>query len=351
MSDTQAPPGLPPELVPQFPFPPVPSTAPVLGHQRHQWPEQGGAGATRWHTGLPQGTQAPGGAAQVSRVWRSGRARGHGGPSPSGHVPRALPPPRPGALPLAPLRHAGGTQPGRGPAAAPGPLSRLPAEAAACPGLQACGQVQGELCPGRPPPGPRRTTASAGEQVFEAPAGRPATLSGGAAALGWGAEGQANSSGTVQRERLQGSDQVLDTPGAVSTYSAKGPSPHPGSWRGGPNKAFTLGGGRGKAAGQNQTKQGSGRAAPSVLRRPAGDAALCCQHEALPGVVPRLAGPGNGPVGCPAGKKPYPLGRFVCKLRHFAEFQVRKQVVVIFPLNSHLDENINLKKVFIRIKA
>lgn len=169
MSDTQAPPGLPPELVPQFPFPPVPSTAPVLGHQRHQWPEQGGAGATRWHTGLPQGTQAPGGAAQVSRVWRSGRARGHGGPSPSGHVPRALPPPRPGALPLAPLRHAGGTQPGRGPAAAPGPLSRLPAEAAACPGLQACGQVQGELCPGRPPPGPRRTTASAGEQVFEAP--------------------------------------------------------------------------------------------------------------------------------------------------------------------------------------
>lgn len=171
------------------------------------------------------------------------------------------------------------------------------------------------------------------------------------AALGWGAEGQANSSGTVQRERLQGSDQVLDTPGAVSTYSAKGPSPHPGSWRGGPNKAFTLGGGRGKAAGQNQTKQGSGRAAPSVLRRPAGDAALCCQHEALPGVVPRLAGPGNGPVGCPAGKKPYPLGRFVCKLRHFAEFQVRKQVVVIFPLNSHLDENINLKKVFIRIKA
>ncbi|XP_022419266.1 archaemetzincin-1 isoform X3 [Delphinapterus leucas] len=59
-----------------------------------------------------------------------------------GHVPRALPPPGPGELPLAPLPHAGHPQPGRGPAAAPGPLPHLPSEAAAHPGLQARGQVQ-----------------------------------------------------------------------------------------------------------------------------------------------------------------------------------------------------------------
>uniref|UniRef100_A0A4X1TKS4 Archaelysin family metallopeptidase 1 n=1 Tax=Sus scrofa TaxID=9823 RepID=A0A4X1TKS4_PIG len=59
-----------------------------------------------------------------------------------GHVPRALPPPGPGELPLAPLPHAGGPEPGRGPAAAPGPLPHLPAEAAAHPGLQAGRQVQ-----------------------------------------------------------------------------------------------------------------------------------------------------------------------------------------------------------------
>ncbi|XP_045669343.1 archaemetzincin-1 [Ursus americanus] len=62
-----------------------------------------------------------------------------------GHVPRALPPPGPGELSLAALPHAGGAQPGRGPAAAPGPLSHLPAEAAAPAGLQACREVQETL--------------------------------------------------------------------------------------------------------------------------------------------------------------------------------------------------------------
>nr|XP_035957621.1 archaemetzincin-1 isoform X11 [Halichoerus grypus] len=65
------------------------------------------------------------------------------GPVLQGHVPRALPPPGPGELSLAALPHAGGAQPGRGPAAAPGPLSHLPAEAAARPGLQARREVQG----------------------------------------------------------------------------------------------------------------------------------------------------------------------------------------------------------------
>ena len=78
-----------------------------------------------------------GGRLQAARQW---------GPSSSGHVPRALPPPGPGELPLAPLPHAGGPEPGRGPAAAPGPLPHLPAEAAAHPGLQAGRQVQGESC-------------------------------------------------------------------------------------------------------------------------------------------------------------------------------------------------------------
>ncbi|XP_012351988.1 archaemetzincin-1 isoform X2 [Nomascus leucogenys] len=58
-----------------------------------------------------------------------------------GHVPRALPPSGPGELPLAPLPHAGCAQPGGGPAAAPGPLSHLPAEAAARPRLQAHREV------------------------------------------------------------------------------------------------------------------------------------------------------------------------------------------------------------------
>ncbi|XP_063581964.1 archaemetzincin-1 isoform X8 [Pongo abelii] len=58
-----------------------------------------------------------------------------------GHVPRALPPSGAGELPLAPLPHAGCAQPGRSPAAALGPLSHLPTEAAARPGLQAHREV------------------------------------------------------------------------------------------------------------------------------------------------------------------------------------------------------------------
>ncbi|XP_019493036.1 PREDICTED: archaemetzincin-1 isoform X2 [Hipposideros armiger] len=63
-----------------------------------------------------------------------------------GNVPRALPPAGPGELPLAALPHAGGAQPGRGPATAPGPVSHLPEEAAARPGLQAGGEVQETAC-------------------------------------------------------------------------------------------------------------------------------------------------------------------------------------------------------------
>ncbi|XP_008050404.1 archaemetzincin-1 isoform X2 [Carlito syrichta] len=63
-----------------------------------------------------------------------------------GHMPRALPPPGPGELPLAPLPHAGRAQPGRGPAAAPGPVSHLSAEAAARPGLQARREVPETPC-------------------------------------------------------------------------------------------------------------------------------------------------------------------------------------------------------------
>uniref|UniRef100_A0A8C5ULK9 Archaelysin family metallopeptidase 1 n=1 Tax=Microcebus murinus TaxID=30608 RepID=A0A8C5ULK9_MICMU len=59
-----------------------------------------------------------------------------------GHVPRTLPPTWPGELPLAPLPYAGCAQPGRGAAAAAGPLPHLPAEAAARPGLQAPPEVQ-----------------------------------------------------------------------------------------------------------------------------------------------------------------------------------------------------------------
>ncbi|XP_023102079.2 archaemetzincin-1 isoform X1 [Felis catus] len=62
-----------------------------------------------------------------------------------GHLPRALSPAGPGELPLAGLHHAGGAQPGGGPAAAPGPLSHMSAEAAARPGLQAHRQVQETL--------------------------------------------------------------------------------------------------------------------------------------------------------------------------------------------------------------
>uniref|UniRef100_A0A8C7AFB7 Archaelysin family metallopeptidase 1 n=1 Tax=Neovison vison TaxID=452646 RepID=A0A8C7AFB7_NEOVI len=62
-----------------------------------------------------------------------------------GHMSRALPSPGAGELPLAALPHAGGAQPGRGPAAAPGPLSHLSAEAAARPRLQARRQVQETL--------------------------------------------------------------------------------------------------------------------------------------------------------------------------------------------------------------
>ncbi|XP_043415507.1 archaemetzincin-1 isoform X3 [Prionailurus bengalensis] len=62
-----------------------------------------------------------------------------------GHLPRALSPAGPGELPLAGLHHAGGAQPGGGPAATPGPLSHMSAEAAARPGLQAHRQVQETL--------------------------------------------------------------------------------------------------------------------------------------------------------------------------------------------------------------
>ncbi|XP_010641114.1 archaemetzincin-1 isoform X4 [Fukomys damarensis] len=59
-----------------------------------------------------------------------------------GHLPRAVPPAGHGELPLAALPHAGGTQPGGGPALAPGPLSNLLTEAATRPGLPAPGQIQ-----------------------------------------------------------------------------------------------------------------------------------------------------------------------------------------------------------------
>ncbi|XP_055417641.1 archaemetzincin-1 isoform X2 [Bubalus kerabau] len=62
-----------------------------------------------------------------------------------GHVPRAVSPPGPGELPLAPVPHAGRAARGRGPAPAPGPLPHLPAQAAAPAGLQAGGQVQETL--------------------------------------------------------------------------------------------------------------------------------------------------------------------------------------------------------------
>lgn len=114
-----------------------------------------GSGA-RGHTDHSLAIRAPVGAAPGVGGWAGGRAHGGEGSgavwSPLGHVPRALPPPGPGELSLAALPHAGGAQPGRGPAAAPGPLSHLPAEAAAPAGLQACREVQGEgrVWDGRP---------------------------------------------------------------------------------------------------------------------------------------------------------------------------------------------------------
>lgn len=112
---------------------------------------QRGAWTTSWPSVLTRGCIRLLAGLQVSRESAgasASRLQARCGPSPSGRVPRALPPSGPGALPLAALPHAGGAQPGRGAAAAPGPLPHLPAEAAARPGLQARGEVQGECAPG-----------------------------------------------------------------------------------------------------------------------------------------------------------------------------------------------------------
>lgn len=61
-----------------------------------------------------------------------------------GDLPRDLPPDGAGDLPLAAVRHAGCTEPGRSPSTAPGAVSHLPSEAAAHRGLQTGRALQGE---------------------------------------------------------------------------------------------------------------------------------------------------------------------------------------------------------------